>query len=389
MSLYYLHSPGGAGDYAQASTSAAAQAILQSTAAGPFTVTWWQRSSGDAAPAICAYRNAQPGPELITYYTGFLAARIEDDAGANQADVSTGAAPDGTWQHYAITYRDYSGGKVPVNGVLDIYIDGALADTVSLPFDISTDTGADVLRVFANAAGGGLAGDIRAIGIFGARYMDSAEIASIYAAGPTHDLLVDTGDYTGTPTFLWDGPAIGGRVANRGSGGSCDLVLNGAVSVLTAPGAIGGETLAHQAYVMTADGHYAGAELLTVADGTFERDILQEIIATSLFTWRRARDGDDVPDGASRMGWLLDSELGSRLWLLARAKVTAQTLIDARQYAEEALAWLVDDGVASKVAVTVERAASRGAGMSGVAIEVAVTRPRAPESRLRYDLIWS
>jgi phage gp46-like protein len=143
------------------------------------------------------------------------------------------------------------------------------------------------------------------------------------------------------------------------------------------------------AILLTPTGQFSGEQLVRVANGTLDRDHLREIITTSLFTWRRARDGDDVTDGASRMGWLMDANFGSRLYLLARAKVTAQTLVDARQYAEEALAWLVTDGIASAVTVTTERAASPGPGMSGVAIEIAVTRPREPESRVRYDLAWS
>lgn len=42
---------------------------------------------------------------------------------------------------------------------------------------------------------------------------------------------------------------------------------------------------------------------------------------------------------------------GSRLWLLERAKQTPQTLKDAQIYAEEALSWLLEDGLASRVDV--------------------------------------
>ena len=44
--------------------------------------------------------------------------------------------------------------------------------------------------------------------------------------------------------------------------------------------------------------------------------------------------------------------IGSRLWLLSREKQLAGVLERARHYAEEALTWLVEDGVATAVQVT-------------------------------------
>ena len=84
-------------------------------------------------------------------------------------------------------------------------------------------------------------------------------------------------------------------------------------------------------------------------------------VVISLFTWRRARPDDQLP-GADRMGWWGDSLpqvvgdlTGSRLWLLTRAKLLKDTPAKAREYAEEALAWMLEDGVATAVDVTAER----------------------------------
>lgn len=44
--------------------------------------------------------------------------------------------------------------------------------------------------------------------------------------------------------------------------------------------------------------------------------------------------------------------IGSRLWLLGREKQLAEVVRRAKDYAEEALAWLIDDGVARRVSVT-------------------------------------
>jgi len=45
---------------------------------------------------------------------------------------------------------------------------------------------------------------------------------------------------------------------------------------------------------------------------------------------------------------------GSLLWTLGRAKATQATLARARELAEEALAWLVRQGIASSVSATTE-----------------------------------
>ncbi len=88
---------------------------------------------------------------------------------------------------------------------------------------------------------------------------------------------------------------------------------------------------------------------------------LRRAVTISLFTWRRA-EPDDAVDDSDRKGWWGDSvptvagdKIGSRLWLLSRRTLVADTLKDAQAYAEEALAWLVDDGVLTRVTVTAER----------------------------------
>lgn len=88
---------------------------------------------------------------------------------------------------------------------------------------------------------------------------------------------------------------------------------------------------------------------------------LRRAVTISLFTWRRA-EPDDAVDDSDLKGWWGDSvptvagdKIGSRLWLLSRRTLVADTLKDAQAYAEEALAWLVDDGVLTRVTVTAER----------------------------------
>jgi phage gp46-like protein len=89
--------------------------------------------------------------------------------------------------------------------------------------------------------------------------------------------------------------------------------------------------------------------------------LLRRAVTISLFTWRRAGP-DDAVDDSDRKGWWGDcvpsvagDQIGSRLWLLARRTLVAQTLQDAQAYAEEALAWLLDDQIVTAVSVTVAR----------------------------------
>lgn len=90
-------------------------------------------------------------------------------------------------------------------------------------------------------------------------------------------------------------------------------------------------------------------------------DQLERAVVISLFTWRSAEPSDPVDDD-ERHGYWGDAypdkpqdRIGSRLWLLRRRSLTAQTLQDAQRYADEALAWMVEDGVAQRAVVRFER----------------------------------
>jgi phage gp46-like protein len=85
-------------------------------------------------------------------------------------------------------------------------------------------------------------------------------------------------------------------------------------------------------------------------------DDLETAVLVSLFTDRQADPDDPIPDGTqNRRGWWGDAgrarPLGSKLWLIERAKQTEQTRLQARDHIADALAWLVEDGVAASVDV--------------------------------------
>jgi len=101
---------------------------------------------------------------------------------------------------------------------------------------------------------------------------------------------------------------------------------------------------------------FAGADLAT-------DDGLQTAVILSLFCDRRAEADDVLPDASGdRRGWWADAwpdvagDLwGSRGWLLERAKELPEVERRAEAYAEQALAWLIADGVASAVRASAQR----------------------------------
>lgn len=130
--------------------------------------------------------------------------------------------------------------------------------------------------------------------------------------------------------------------------------------------------------------------------GLEEEDGLETAVVLSLFTDRRALPGDPLPQGAQlggtpdRRGWWGDSyadvrgdRIGSRLWLLRREKQLPSVLARAREYALEALQWMVDDGIARAVNVTAEIVRN---GVLGLSIEI--VRSDKPVAQYRFESFW-
>lgn len=87
---------------------------------------------------------------------------------------------------------------------------------------------------------------------------------------------------------------------------------------------------------------------------------LTTAIAISLFTDASVND-DELPDGEENRGYWGDmhlpsgQSLGSKLWLLNRAKITTETINKARNYITEAVQWMIDGGDLLAIEITVER----------------------------------
>jgi phage gp46-like protein len=133
---------------------------------------------------------------------------------------------------------------------------------------------------------------------------------------------------------------------------------------------------------------------LTLGDwGLAEGDLetgqdLETACLVSLFTDKLATPDFTPTDGTTdRRGWWADyysdQPLGSSLWQLERAKKTRATLGLAQRYAEDALQWLVDDGVASALMVN-----TRWLSSTMIGIAVAITRPNGAQTRFMFGWAW-
>ncbi len=140
---------------------------------------------------------------------------------------------------------------------------------------------------------------------------------------------------------------------------------------------------------------YNGREFsfdMFVRDGDIAGDNgLLTAVLVSLFTDRRANDDDVIPDGTGhkRGSWQdqyadVPGDLqGSRLWLLSREKELPDVLERAQLYAEEALAWMIEDGIAESVSCPAEFVQ---AGVVGLLIGIKLVDGSWFESVINYPL---
>ena len=126
------------------------------------------------------------------------------------------------------------------------------------------------------------------------------------------------------------------------------------------------------------------------SDGALVDDGLRTAVIISLFSDRRADDTDILPDGEDRRGWWGDiypsvdgDRIGSRLWLNDRAKQLASVLRRDEKFGKEALAWMIEDGVAKDVTVTAE---NPGPGIR--AIHVSITKPSGAVVEFKFNDYW-
>lgn len=131
---------------------------------------------------------------------------------------------------------------------------------------------------------------------------------------------------------------------------------------------------------------------IRVVNGDLESEpTLRSAVLLSLFVDRRATDEELAEfglEGEDPRGWWGDSfptlegdVYGSKLWLLRRGKQTEQMRTRAETYARDALAWLLEDGIALSVDV-----AASYPRMGLLGLEVGITKPANPAER--YGFVW-
>lgn len=92
------------------------------------------------------------------------------------------------------------------------------------------------------------------------------------------------------------------------------------------------------------------------------QDSLTRAVIISLFSWRRADDGDDIESDVSKQGWWGDSfstdRIGSKIWEILRQKLNDETIAKAQEYSRAALQWMIEDGLVTEINVEAERDSS-------------------------------
>ncbi|QYN42216.1 phage GP46 family protein [Gilliamella sp. ESL0443] len=121
---------------------------------------------------------------------------------------------------------------------------------------------------------------------------------------------------------------------------------------------------------------------------TDNQNKLYRALIISLFTWRRKNTSDD---SEHPYGWWGDSypsiandKIGSRLYLLARSKLNNQTANFAKIYIKEAVQWMINDGLASRIDVSVKRI-----DLTVLAATINIFKEDGSNEEYRFDNLWS
>ena len=136
-----------------------------------------------------------------------------------------------------------------------------------------------------------------------------------------------------------------------------------------------------------------GGDLVLFGFDLERDDGLETAIIISLFTDRRASAEQippEYPQDDLRGYWgditnaSATDQTGSLLWLLAREKELPQTLSRAEQYCREALAWMIDDLVSTRIDV-----AASYISQGWMHLVIDIYRPTGQAVRFQYNYEWS
>lgn len=121
----------------------------------------------------------------------------------------------------------------------------------------------------------------------------------------------------------------------------------------------------------------SGADIVLADDDLLVGNDLQTAVLVSLFS-----DGRDDTRSIDKRGWWSDfnNSFGSLLWLLDEEKTTLQTAARAKSYCQNALQWLIDQKIASKLDILTELVKP-----FGMVITIYIYRG----SNKKYDYAWN
>ncbi|MND24066.1 Phage protein GP46 [compost metagenome] len=122
--------------------------------------------------------------------------------------------------------------------------------------------------------------------------------------------------------------------------------------------------------------------------GLRQDDGLETMVLQILFTDTRADESDVLPDGTDdRRGWIgdtfADEPWGSKLWLLARSKLTTDVRNKAVTYAQTALDRHLKPDYAKKITVT-----GSIPQLQLLQLDIAITRPDGSEMTISIKQRW-
>jgi len=127
---------------------------------------------------------------------------------------------------------------------------------------------------------------------------------------------------------------------------------------------------------------------------------LTTAVYISLFTDIRVSEDEDLSDFNSddKKGWWGDQlnadlgpeesdAIGSRLWLMARAKTDTNSINIIKNHVIEALDWMIRDGVCSKIEVSTERQGETY--NSRLAVQIDIYKNDGKVQSIKFDDLWN
>lgn len=114
---------------------------------------------------------------------------------------------------------------------------------------------------------------------------------------------------------------------------------------------------------------------------------LESAVLMSLFANARATVDEMLhQDHDDPMGWWADDKfkMGSKLWLLRRSKLTANSVRKIHMYITDALDWMIQDGVCAAIKVDVKIV-----DINAVRVIIQIIKDDGTVLTLNFDDLWA